>query len=85
MRTEWKIDNQAGGAIATAHSHSMHFCSNTSTPPTTGNVIGGNDICYKVTAVPEPGTCVGAALALGAAVFTQRRRLLPKGKTENRG
>lgn len=41
----------------------------------TQSAVGGNDIMLEVTAVPEPSTWVGAALALAAIGFTQRRRL----------
>jgi hypothetical protein len=35
----------------------------------------GNDIVLEVTAVPEPSTRIGGALAFAALAFTQRRRL----------
>jgi hypothetical protein len=35
----------------------------------------GNDISLTVTVVPEPGTWLGAALALGSLGWGQRRRL----------
>jgi fibronectin-binding autotransporter adhesin len=36
----------------------------------------GNDIVLTVTAVPEPSTWIGGALALAALGYTQRRRFL---------
>jgi fibronectin-binding autotransporter adhesin len=36
----------------------------------------GNDIVLTVTAVPEPGTWIGGALALAALGYTQRRRFV---------
>ena len=36
----------------------------------------GNDIVLTVTAVPEPSTWIGGALAIAGLAFTQRRRLL---------
>jgi autotransporter-associated beta strand protein len=38
-----------------------------------GLLVGGNDIA--LVAVPEPGTWLAAALALGAVAFSQRRRI----------
>jgi fibronectin-binding autotransporter adhesin len=39
------------------------------------SAAGGNDIMLEVTAIPEPSTWIGAALALGAVALAQRRRL----------
>ncbi len=50
----------------------IHYMADTST----GLVINGNDIALTLTAVPEPGTWLAAALALGAVGYTQRRRLV---------
>ena len=41
----------------------------------TSSAAGGNDIMLQVTAIPEPSTWIGAALALGAVGLMQRRRL----------
>ncbi|MEY2480189.1 MAG: mucin9 [Verrucomicrobiota bacterium] len=42
----------------------------------TGDATAGNDISLTVIALPEPGTWVGAALALGAVGYSQRKRIL---------
>ena len=40
----------------------------------------GNDISLTLTAIPEPSTWIGAALALGAIGFTQRKRFTKRSR-----
>ncbi|MEY2495804.1 MAG: hypothetical protein QOJ45_2296 [Verrucomicrobiota bacterium] len=54
----------AQGATVTSGSYTFlidYFADSVS-----GNLVGGNDILLEVTAVPEPSTWIGGALALGA-------------------